>query len=170
MISFCRNYLVQLLTDLGITPVYTRPEDASRYKGLRFSLAICGTEKLEKDGSRAARNVNTETKTVQNRRRLYHSTLPILVDLVGKNLDDAEGYRQSFIQKLDTRLLDPDGNAIGIEVTQCDVVQEESIQNPREGFEITVVFTGGIYTDSTSILIQADQLKPEIVFEEEEST
>lgn len=154
MISYCRSYLVQLLTDtVKATPVYINPEDGSRYKGLTYSLIICGKESLQKQKERVVKQDELENQMRRYRYLIYKSTLPVYIDIIAKNLEQAEGFRQSFLTNLDDRILDPDGNSITIEVTECDVIQEESVLNPREGYQFTVVFYGGVYRDKTVDII-----------------
>lgn len=151
MIAYCRNYLKQVLKGIGFADqvIFTRQDDASKYKGIVFSHITPGKEQLEKDGTRVAKEDDLAQNVRTYRYRLYKSTLPFYVTIVAQNLDRAEELRQNFIKALGTRFLDPDGNAITIEATETLTLEEESIQNPREGYEITVMFYGGIYRDLT---------------------
>lgn len=161
MIAFCRNYLQQFLNGMGIAQVYTRPEDASRYKGLTFALVSCGSARLTRDGTRVAKEVTADG--IIYRYRKYSVTVPIYVSLVGKNLDDAETYFLSFLRTLPGSIKDTDGNAVDVHADQSDVLQEESQTNPREGHEITVIFEGGIYEDVT--VPTATQIADKLQFE-----
>ncbi|MGE5607417.1 MAG: hypothetical protein ACM3YE_17225 [Bacteroidota bacterium] len=159
MIAYCRNYLVGILKNtvqIPPTAVFTKAEDASRYKGLIFALVTPERERLQKDGTRVAKEDDLENNQRRYRYRLYKSTLPVVVTIVAKDLDQAETFRQRFIKGLGFSFKDPEGNAIEIEATGCLTIEEESIQNPREGYEITVQFTGGIYQDQIRTLVSTD--------------
>jgi hypothetical protein len=171
MIAFCRSYLVGLLKDtVKCTPVYTNPKDETRFKPLIFSQVLNGEEKLEKDYTRIAKEVDDVNKLLKYRYRVYKSTLPIFVSIVGKNLEQAENFRQTLLTSLPTRILDPDGNAISIEATDCNTIQEindGSIQNPREGYEFTIMFYGGVYRDKTVNMLTGEVV-PELEITKED--
>lgn len=169
MIAYCRDFLKDKLTNLNIIPVYTRKEDADNYKGLVFSSVAPGVERLQKVNTLAAKEDVTvnEVKVRRYRYKIYESTLPVYVQIVAKNLTQAEVFRQDFLKSLGTRFLDPDGNAIIIEATECATLEEvDSIQNPREGYLFTIMCTGGIYRDETQNLVPANiELETEIAKE-----
>jgi hypothetical protein len=157
MIAYCRNYLKELLQSLKITPVYISQKQADAYQGYVFSHVGPGTEHLKKNQVRVAVEDDKEHNLRRYRYKLYDSILPVYVTIVGKNLDQAEQFRQSFLKALADRILDPDGNAITLEATECDTVQDfSSLQDTREGYQITVVFNGGVYRDKTVNLVTGE--------------
>jgi hypothetical protein len=163
MIAYCRNYLKEILQNLKITPVYISQEQADAYQGYVFSHIAPGTEHLKKNQVRVAAEDDRENNLRHYRYKIYDSTLPVYVTIVGKNLDQAEQFRQSFLQALSGRILDPDGNAITLEATECDTVQDfTTIRDPREGYQITIMFTGGIYRDEQVNLLTGELVTPEV--------
>ena len=170
MIAFCRSYLVDLIkNEVQCNTVYTRADDESRFKPLVFALVLVGNERLEKDGSRVAKEDDLANGIRRYRYRVYKSTLTVFVTIVGKSLEQSENFRQNFLTKINDRIIDPEGNAIDVRVTECNLIQElntGSIQNPREGYEFTVEFSGGVYLDKTVNIITGEPVPtPEIIKE-----
>jgi hypothetical protein len=170
MIAYCRNYLVTALQNIGLDAktIYTRQEDFDRFKGARFALVEPGIEQLVYDNTRVAQKDDATANIRTIRYRLYKSELPIFIVLTGKNLDDAETLRQSFLKTLDRRFLDPDGNAIILEAVETKTLYEASIQNPREGYQIQINFEGGVYRDTLINLLTGATITTEIEIVKEE--
>jgi hypothetical protein len=168
MIAYCRNYLMTVLQNIGFNTktIYTRQEDFTRHKGARFALVEPGMEQLVYDNTRVAQEDDAITHIRTKRYCLYKSELPVFVTLMGKNLDDAETLRQSFLKALDRRFLDPDGNVVTLEANETKTLYETSLQNPREGYEIQVNFSGGVYRDTSINLITGVEIETKIIKEE----
>jgi len=165
MIAYCRDYVKNLLMGLNIIPVYTRPEDANIYKGLVYSMVEPGREQLKYVNQRVSKEDSVipaegdqpEIPITTYRYKIYESTLPMYVTIIGKNLTQAETFRQSFLTGLGNRFMDPSNNAVLIEATECEtLIETGSIQNPREGYLLTIMFAGGVYKDKIVHRITGD--------------
>lgn len=162
MIAFCRQYTVSILNKIGINQVFIQQAAANQYKGLIFALVECDEEKLQKQYIRVAQASDRVNKIITTRYRIYLSNLPILVTMIGKDLEQADTFRQTFLQQLGNTVLDPDQNSIAIEAQTCKTVIEKSLSNPRQGFEISIMYTGGIYLDVPTNMLTGDMVVPNI--------
>jgi hypothetical protein len=167
MIGYCREYLITLLNQAGITRVYAEAEDAGKHQVRPYAQLIPGNEKLEYDGSLVAKEVDRENRQCTYRRRIYRHTAQIKVKIVHRDGNAAAQVKQAFLAGLERRIWDGDNNAILVSVATAQPEDDPSLLKQQDVVYLTVTFQGGVYRDHTVDLVNLDSaLKIEAEYEE----
>lgn len=146
MIPICKNYLKQVLQAVGISSVYTEPEDESRIKGPVYArLTHFEPERFEKDGTRIAKPSDIEKGSSDYYVREYKITVRIAVQLEARQEAQVGLLKKDFLNSLVPSFTDAEGFEVEIKPVNATPITDKSVLKIGAGYEVIVEFFGGVY-------------------------
>lgn len=142
MITAIKPMLKQILTSIGVTPVYTDAEDEGKIKGLKYAwVYVVDPERVIRDGNTIV------AKNDQYYLREYELRLKVGVRIAAKDETEAAAFKIAFLNALalSPTVIDQQGFDIEIEVLAAEFIADKSILKTGSGYEVIVTAVGGVY-------------------------
>ncbi|MDR3561903.1 MAG: hypothetical protein P4N59_10780 [Negativicutes bacterium] len=166
MIPVCKSYVEAVLKSIGISAVFTDPDEVSKQKGVKHALLETDQPlQFTRDGARLAKTIDSGTGAHIYHRRIYKTAWRMTVYISAKDEAAANKLTKDFLKNLQEFITDEDGYGVEVNALTGNLTTEKSVMRSSAVYDILMEFTGGVYRADTVPLLPEVAPEGEIVQE-----
>jgi hypothetical protein len=165
------NFIREKLAAVDAGAFYDKESDAARFKGAKHALIAAAEQtELTYDGGKVAYRDDLERRARTYHIRKYVEKIAVALRFADTNRDKAEATRAEFLKIIGTGFADAGDYRVEVEATAGNFLKEPGVLSIEAGTEVTLLFTGGIYTTKEVRLLPFAEPEGQILRPKEDTT